>query len=106
MREDDTLAYNIHSDDHGVTSRAHLLLKLLLMSIHCTVYNVWSICTVYRQCTYIDHTLYSVQCMVHMYSVQCTYTLTIHCTDHEYIIRNVCMIVASLSQYHLDRGNP
>ena len=55
MREDDTLAYSVHCNDHGVTSRA--LSAIIIAEIVIDV-----------------HTLYSIQCMVHKYSVQCTYT--------------------------------
>ena len=76
MREDDTLAYNIHSDDHGITSRAisAIIIAKIALDVH-TLYNfqcmvhMYSVPAVY---IYIDQTLYSVQCMVHMYSVQCT----------------------------------
>ena len=76
MREDDTLAYNIHSDDHGITSRAisAIIIAKIALDVH-TLYSIqcmvhmYSVPAVY---IYINQTLYSVQCMVHMYSVQCT----------------------------------
>ena len=68
MREDDTLAYNIHSDDNGITSRALsaiIIAESALMSMHCTVYNVWSMYI------YIDHncTVYNVWSVCTVYSV-------------------------------------
>ena len=49
MREDDTLAYNIHSDDHGITSSA-----LSAIIIAKSAFDVYA--------------LYSVPCMVHIHS--------------------------------------
>ena len=85
-----TYTLTIHCTDHtlyGVQCMVHMHSvhihwPYIVQTIHCTVFSVWSICTLY---IYIDHTLYRpyiVLCTMYGPYVQCRYTLTIHCTDH------------------------